>query len=127
MKRVFLALAIVVGMASVANAQVITRDGSDFNGAANPGGCVIMVHDNQPTELHVNCKHSDAPARIRYRYLKPIIKGPAEFGGTVVKHGGTGTVSDVRWMADPDAPRTGRVVIPAGFYGHIVKVRWVRD
>jgi len=119
-------LAALMGMAQVAEAHVIERDGASADGWANPGGCHIFVHEGSG-ELHVNCKGSDYPARIRYRYLKDrgVKHTHAKFSGVVDKHGGTGTVKSIRWLCKPDpGPRTGRVIIPAGLYVHIVSVRW---
>lgn len=121
-----LAAGMLVGSASAAQALIIERDGADYNGYANPGGCEIFVHtDRKVTDLHVDCSDSDQAARIRYRYLREldVRKGPGEFTAVVKKNGGEGTVSDIRYMATPDSPRTGRVVIPAGLYVHIISVR----
>lgn len=122
------ALVIVAGFATTAQAVTITRDGSDFNGFANPGNCRILVHDDQPTVLHVNCAKDDvtAPARIRYRYLKSldVRHSFARFFGDIEKRGGTGEVTDIRWLCEPDGPRTGRIVVPVGLYVHINTVTW---
>jgi hypothetical protein len=129
-----LALTLFAGnqFANAGRVDQIVRNGASYDGAAgaatnsNPDGCKVFVHkDRDQTELHVSCIHSDTAARIRYRYLKDrgVIHGPAEFSAVVEKHGGQGQVSDVRWM-DP-TPRTGRVVVPAGLYVHIIKVKWV--
>ena len=68
-----LAAALVVGLATPpASAQVIVRDGADYDGYANPNGCNIR-HEGS-TELHVNCRwvEGDGGARIRYRFLKDV-------------------------------------------------------
>jgi len=117
----------LLGLAAApAQARVIVKDGSDYSGYANPGGCKIFVHADQPTELHVNCKDATGPARIRYRYLRDIgvTHGPADFSGTVSRRGGDCTGNNIQWM-DP-VPRTGRVVIAVGCYVHIETVRWER-
>jgi len=129
MKRIIgsivVALVAMTFMAGTAQAKTIVRDGADANGWANPGGCVIFVHEGS-TELHVNCRQSTEPARIRYRYLKSldVVHSFASFKGVIEKHGGEGEVGAIRWLCEPDGPRTGRVIIPAGLYVHIVEVTW---
>lgn len=124
------------GLSSIANAEVqppptqpITRYGVDYDGAANPGVCVLKSHEPVPTSLHVNCKHADEAARIRYRFLRA--EGgkfaPAdvtvEFSKT---HGKPRSAAcqgrGVRWMVP--TPRTVRVIVPAGCYIHIDSVTW---
>lgn len=117
----------LLGLAAApAQAQVIEKVGSAYSGYANPGGCRIFVHPDQPDDLHVNCKDATAPARIRYRYLRDVgvTHGPADFSGVVQRRGGDCTGNSIRWM-DP-VPRTGRVVIDVGCYVHIKSVRWER-
>ena len=121
MRKLLAALAVVVMTASMAQAQVITRDGSDFNGYANPHGCNIFVHDDLPAELHVNCLKVDGVARIRYRFLRDVDGqfAPADVDVEWAKHG-AGSSASVRWMVP--TPRTVRVVVTG--YVHIISVTW---
>jgi hypothetical protein len=105
----------------------VVRPGQDYDGYANPNGCKILVHGNEPNELHVSCLRNagaTGPARIRYRYLKNYGGEfrPAGFTADVVRHGGDCSGVRTRWMVA--VPRTGRVIIPFGCYAHIVSVTW---
>lgn len=121
---VSLALA-TLAIAAPAQAQKpVYRNGSDYDGYANPGGCSIFVHSGS-TELHVGCRQSDKPARIRWRFLKAY---QGEFKPAYVDvdynvHGGT-CEKKVRWMVP--TPRTLRVVVPVGCYLHIESVTWAQ-
>jgi hypothetical protein len=125
MKRTIAVLAALVLSATAAQAQVITRDGSAYSGYANPGGCVIFVHDDRDqTELHVNCAESELAARIRYRFLRDVdgMFAPADVTVDWSRHGGQCEGVRVRWMVP--TPRTVRVIVPAGCYAHIHSVTW---
>jgi hypothetical protein len=121
MKKLLAVLAAMVVLTGTAQAQVITREGSDYNGYANPDGCNILVHTDEPAELHVNCKKVDGVARIRYRFLRDVDGEfkPADVSVDWEKHG-AGSSASVRWMVP--TPRTVRVVVTG--YVHIVSVTW---
>ena len=121
MKKLLAALAVVVMTASMAQAQTLVRDGSDYNGAANPDGCNILVHADEPTALHVNCKKVDGVARIRYRFLRDVGGqfSPADVSVDWDKHS-AGSNASVRWMVP--TPRTVRVVVVG--YVHINSITW---
>jgi hypothetical protein len=123
---IVLSVSMLLMQTAQAQAVTIRRDGSDYNGYANPGGCRILVHDDLPTVLHVNCKDATAPARIRYRYLKSldVVHSWARFTGDIEKRGGTGDISEIKWLCEPDGPRTGRIIVPVGLYVHINTVTW---
>jgi hypothetical protein len=110
------AAVLVLALALPASAQVITREGSDYDGAANPDGCNILVHADEPSALHVNCKKTDGGvARIRYRFLRE----PADVSVDWDKHS-AGSHASVSWRVP--TPRTVRVIVRG--YVHINSVTW---
>jgi len=124
MRRTFLTSLVLVGLFALpAQAQTITKVGSNYSGIANPGGCKIFVHDDLPDVLHVNCKDATAPARIRYRFLRDV---GGQFGEADVsvdwEKRGEGGAASVRWMVP--TPRTLRVVVRG--YVHINSVTWTQ-
>ena len=115
---------VVLGVATTAHAQTITRDGSAYSGYANPHGCNILVHEDIPTVLHVNCTKGDGgPARIRYRFLRADggTFDPADVSVDWEKRG-SGADARVRWMVP--VPRTLRVLVWG--YVHINSVTWTQ-
>ena len=116
---------LVVGLMSTAAAsKPVVRPGADYNGIANPNGCKIKT---EGSELHVSCLRNagaTGPARIRYRYLRDYGGQfrPAGFTAEFSRHGGKCEGVRSRWMVQ--IPRTGRVLVPFGCYGHIVTVTW---
>jgi hypothetical protein len=127
MKRTLIAGLLVIAMAGTAYAsKPVVRDGTDYNGIANPGLCAIFEHpDRDFGELHVNCLRSEKAARIRYRFTRKAgYNGefrPADVSVEIDRHAGPRDV-EVRWMWP--TPRTLRVRVPAGVYVHIVSVTW---
>ena len=121
MRRSFLAAALVIAIALPASAAgPVTRDGADYSGIRNPGGCEIL---REGTDLHVKCTAgvgATGAAYVGFRFL-------ADVGGVL----GTATVSaDLRdaagcasyqWMGPI---RTMRVDVPLGCYIHIRTVTW---
>lgn len=106
-----------------ASAQTIVRDGADYNGIANPHGCIIKVHEDLPGSLHVNCSKADGPARIRYRFLRAVGGqfAPADVTVDWEKRGDGGEAS-VSWMVP--VPRTVRIKVRG--YVHIHSVTWTQ-
>ena len=122
MKKGFIAtvilLTVMVGTA-FASVGPITKLGTDYDGAANPGGCVVGADDVHPTELRVDCSArtgSTAGARIRYRFLKDVgvVVGPATVSADI--HQIRGTACEFSWRGPV---RTLRVDVPLGSYCHI--------
>ena len=123
-KLIAIGIAAALGlMAGPASGQVIVRDGVDYDGIS-PGECTVFVHDDQPTELHVNCRRSTTNARVRYRFLRSSggTFDPANVRVYWDEHGGDCSHSGVRWMMP--VPRTLRVLVAPGCYAHILQVRW---
>lgn len=129
MKRlVAFAAVLVMALAGSVQAKTIVRDGSDYNGYANPNGCEIFVHDDKPTELHVKCTQgvgATGKARIRYRFLRDVGAQfrPADVSADIKINGGDNcNASNVRWMVP--IPRTVRIIVPFRCYVHIRSVTW---
>lgn len=119
-----LALLLVGVMSTAAVGQTIVREGSAYSGIANPGGCVVLVHEDEPSALHVNCNKGDGrPARIRYRFLRDV-GGQFNLADVEVdwEKRGEGGNAVVRWMVP--TPRTVRVKVWG--YVHINSVTWTQ-
>ena len=122
MKKWFVATVILLTvMAGTAFAAVgpITRLGTDYNGAANPGACDVGADDVHPTELRVDCSNrtgATTGARIRYRFLKDVgvLVGPATVSADI--HQIRGKACEFSWRGPV---RTLRVDVPLGGYCHI--------
>jgi hypothetical protein len=122
MKRTLLALALVAAIATPAlGAGPITRDGSDYSGLRNPGGCEVFRENG--TELHVKCTAAvgaTGAAFVRYRFLKDVggVIGPATVSADLRDAAGC---ASYRWMGPI---RTLRIMVPSGCYIHVRTVTW---
>jgi hypothetical protein len=122
MKRTLLVLALVAAIATPAFAAgPITRDGVDYSGVRNPGGCEVFPENG--TELHVKCVASvgaTGSAFIRYRFLKDVggVIGPATVSADLRDAEGC---ASYRWMGPI---RTMRIEVPFGCYIHVRSVTW---
>ncbi|HET6714384.1 MAG TPA: hypothetical protein VFI59_11835 [Actinomycetota bacterium] len=122
MKRTLLILALVAAIATPALAAgPITRDGADYSGVRNPGGCEVFPEDGP--ELHVKCVASvgaTGAAFIRYRFLRDVggVIGPATISADLRDAEGC---ASYRWMGPI---RTMRIEVPFGCYIHVRSVTW---
>lgn len=124
MKRVAsgLILVLLVSMTSAAFAAgPVTRNGANYDGVRNPGGCEVFPEEG--TQLHVKCLGSvgaDGAAFVRYRFLKDVggVIGPATVSAVIRDNAGC---SSYRWMGPI---RTLRITVPFGCYVHVVSVTW---
>ena len=122
MKRSFLALALVIAIALPASAAgPVTRNGADYSGIRNPGGCEIFPENG--TELHVKCTAgvgATGAAYVRFRFLADVggVLGPATVSADLRDANGC---ASYQWMGPI---RTMRVDVPFGCYIHIRTVTW---
>lgn len=122
MKKAFLATVFLLTLlAGTAYAAVgpLTKLGIDYDGLANPGGCVVGADDLHPTELRVDCSARTGAtkgARVRFRFLKDVgvVVGPATVSADL--HQIRGAECTYGWQGPV---RTLRVKVPHGSYCHI--------
>ncbi|MDH4112448.1 MAG: hypothetical protein OEV60_07150 [Actinomycetota bacterium] len=118
----FLVVALLVSAAATALAAgPVTRNGANYSGVRNPGGCEVFPEKG--TQLHVKCVKSvgaDGAAFVRYRFLKDVggVVGPATVSAVIRDNAGC---SSYRWMGPI---RTMRIMVPFGCYVHVVNVTW---
>lgn len=107
-------------------AAPVTRNGVDYSGLRNPGGCEVL---NEGTALHVKCTRkvgATGGAYVRYRFLKDVggVRDLADISADITTWVGDDCFA--RWMV-PQAKnpaRTLRVTVPFGSYCHINSVTW---
>ena len=140
MKRLAIALALVVALPAIASAREPVRASGAEPVSWEEDGCWIHVHREgrrlPQAELHVQCTlntggYLGSGALIKYRYPKRGI--PTSFGALIEEegHGRVGDLSYLRAWQDPERPRVGYVWVPGpheerpnGTYVHVIWVVW---
>lgn len=121
----FIAMGLVtVAVTMALAAGPVTRLGTEYSGMA-PTHCSFGPDEQHPTDLSVDCRHSDGNARIRYRMLKDVggLRDNAEVSADISTW--VGEDCTVTWQSAPkQAARTVRVLVPAGSYCDIHSITW---
>lgn len=103
----------------------VTRLGVEYTRVA-PTHCSFGPDVQHPTQLSVDCRHSNTNARIRFRMLKDVggVRDVATVSANMSTWVGEDCTISWRVPAAMNPARTVRVVVPAGSYCDIRSITW---